>query len=271
LGFSGGLNNYQVALDQGISRSLLNDEIIYLRAQPGYQSGQLRVLLANGPFVLDYISGPFFEDMEVDEYLNVQLFDALGLPLTGYEKPVAVGKNFAVTATKIASDSMLFWDVIVGAVQIRDGKFLAVTDENGRFVLSKELVPEFKTETLWDIPVLSDTAALLRVKFEPNDYRSFSLPDGILQRVTVGMNPGDLPASRIEVVIQAQHPGALVEFGDWVAHSTVSYLSYQVTSTAYGSNVWQAGSLMLKPYFFTLQDIAARYDSSGYDSGVVYF
>ena len=270
LGISGGLRNYQVSLEQGISRDLVDGETIYLRAQPGYESGRLRAP-SSGPFVLDYISGPFFENSSIDDYLNVKLFDAMGSPLLGYENTIAVGKNFPVSAIKILTQSMLFWDVVFGTVQFHNEKFVAITDEHGRFTLSQELVPAFPPGTEWDIPVVSDSAAQLRVKFEPNGYRDFALSTGILQRIRVGSLLPEEPGSRIEIVVKSLNPYTRVEFNDWIPVASMSYLSYQITSTAYGTNVWQSGSLMLKPYFFVLDDLAARHDFSSYDQGVVHF
>lgn len=263
--------NYEIVLEEGISRSLLNDEDIVLRAQPGYQSNSTR-LKVNGPFVVDYISGPFFEDTDIEEFLNIQLLNALGSPLPGYSRPVSVGKNFAIPNVTIQASSMLFWDVVRGSVQFRDGKFIAITDSTGRFALSQFLVPAFSPGTEWVVPVRSNDTALLRIKFEPNDYRDFSLVTGALQRVTVGTLPTEQDARRIEVVVVTQQPFKEVEFNNWLPlASSVSSIVYQITSTAFGNNVWQAGSLMLKPYFFTTDDIAARYDFSAYDNGVIHF
>lgn len=262
--------NYELTLAQGISRSLTNGEDILLRAQPGYQSRDERIDI-RGPFVLDYISGPFFEDTVIEEYLNVQLFNSLGDSLPGFTTHQSVGKNSAVTAVSIPNESMLFWTVLAGSIQLRNGRFTAVTDSAGRFALSHELVPAFQPGTEWEIPVLANDSTVLRVAFVPNDYRDFSLGANLLQRVLVGTTSAEQPASRIEIAIRTEKAGSEVAFNDWLtATSAAARLSYQVTSTAFGDNVWQAGSLMLKPYFYTLDDIRARYDFNAYNQGVVH-
>jgi hypothetical protein len=265
-----GRSNYEIVLTEGVSRDLANEDLIILRAQPGYQSEKMR-LHVNGPFVVDYVSGPFFDGLQIDEYLNIQLFNTLGQPVAGYEQPVSVGKNFAVQGVSIRSDSMLFWDVLRGSIQYRNGKFIAVTDAAGKFALSKELVPEFTPGTEWTVSVRSNNPAALRVGFMPNGYRDFSLITNIRQRVVVGTETTEQNANRIEVVVTTQMPFKEVEFDNWhPTPSSVVSMVYQITSTAYGNSVWQAGSLMLKPQFFTLDDITARYDFSAYDNGVIH-
>lgn len=265
-----GRRNYELTLAEGIARSLANEEDILLRAQPGYESRDERIDI-RGPFVLDYVSGPFFEDTVIEEFLNVQLLNALGDPLPGFSTHQSLGKNSAVTAVSIPNESMLFWTVVAGSIQLRDGRFTAVTDTDGRFALSYELVPSFPSGTEWEIPVLSNDAAVLRVAFFPNDYRDFSLGANLLQRVVVGTTSSEQPATRIEVAIRTERAGSEVAFNDWLTvTSAAARLSYQVTSTAFGDNVWQAGSLMLKPYFYTLDDIRARYDFNAYNQGVVH-
>jgi hypothetical protein len=265
-----GRHQYQVTLEEGISRSLANEEDILLRAQPGYQSTALRVSRINGPFVVDFVSGPFFEKTTIDEFLSIQLFNALGDTITGYSEPVLVGKNFGVFDMPIKAESMLFWDVAHGSIQWRNGKLIAITDSNGRFLLYTDLVPAFTSGVEWEIPVKSNDTTSLSVRFYPNESRSFSLATGILTRIRVGTTTSDEDASRIEISVRTENPGSEVEFNNWLpTSSAVSTLLYQLTSTAFGSNLWQAGSLMLKEYFFTLDDISARYDFVSYDNGTI--
>lgn len=266
-----GRTNYELTLEEGIARALDNEEDILLRAQPGYESRAERIDV-RGPFVLDYVSGPFFEQTVVDEWLNVQLQNALGDPISGFSTPVSVGKNSPVVNMSIPNESLLFWTVIAGSVQFRNSRFTAVTDGDGRFALTHELVPPFPAGTEWEIPVLANDSALIRVAFVPNDYRTFSVGTNTPTRITVGIGASEQPATRIEIAVQTQNPGAEVVFNDWVTTtSAAAQLYYQVTSTAFGNNVWQAGSLMLKPYFFTLDDIRARHDFTAYNQGVVHF
>jgi len=265
-----GRRNYELVLAEGIARDLANDEEMLLRAQPAYQSRAGRIDV-RGPFVLDYVSGPFFEETVVDEWLNVQLQNSLGDPLPGFFSPASVGKNSAVTAMSIPNESLLFWNVIAGSVQMRDGRFTAVTDSDGHFAITQELVPAFLPGTEWEIPVISNDTTVLRVAFLPNEYRTFSLGANLLQRVTVGTVSSEQAATRIEIAIRTERAGSEVAFNDWLTTtSAAAQLVYQITSTAYGDNIWQAGSLMLKPYFFTLDDIGARYDFTAYNQGVVH-
>ena len=167
---------------------------------------------------------------------------------------------------------MLFWDVIRGSVQFKNGNFIAITDAEGKFVLSQHIVPEWSAGTEWQIPVIANDPTLLRVKFEPNDFRDFSLTTDVLQRVTVGTLPSEKATTRLEIVARSQTPFSEITFNNWLpTTSSVSFLLYQLTSTAFGDNVWKSSSLIVKPYFFSTADISARYDFSGYNNGVVHF
>jgi hypothetical protein len=263
------LTNYQIELADPTSRALANEEELLLRAQPAYRSLASRID-ATGPFCLDYLSGPFLDQTTVTEYLSIQLFTALGDPLTGFTIPALQAKNTAVSAMPIRAESMLFWDVVAGQVQFRDGRFTAVTDRSGHLTVSTELVPPFQPGVEWEVPVLADDTCLMRVRFVPNDFRDFSLGSGLLQRARVGTVPTDQQASRIEIAIRSERAGATIRFNDWLTlMSSASTLQYRLTSDAFGDQVWQAGSLMLKPYWFTLDDIRARYDFNAYNQGVV--
>lgn len=265
-----GRRNYEVVLAEGIARSLANEEDILLRAQPGYES-QAETIDVRGPFVMDFISGPFVEQTVIDEYLSVQLQNALGDPLPGFSSPAAVSKNSPVTAMSIPNEAMLFWDVITGSVQMRDGRFTAVTDSDGRFAVTQQLVPSFPAGTEWQIPVIANDAVLVRIGFLPNAFREFSLGANLAERITVGTTAVEADANRIEVVIRSERGGSEVSFNDWLTTtSAATQLQYLVTSTAFGNAAWQSSSLMLKPYFFTLADISARYDFTAYNQGVVH-
>lgn len=266
-----GRNNYELTLDQPITRSLVNEEDILLRGQAGYESQELRLSTVRGPFLVDYVSGPFFGDTIIDEYLNVRLKTALGDPVPGFADFVPVTKNAPIVNVRVPAESILFWQPIKGSVQLRGTTVTAITDAQGEFAVFSELVPAWPPGNEWVFPILSNTAALLRVRFTPNEFRDASLFAGVPARVTVGIGSGEQPGTRVEIVIKGA-PGAQVEIGDWLpSTSAVATLAYQVTSTAYGPNTWQASSLTLKPYFFTLADISARYDAHAYDQGVVHF
>jgi len=262
--------NYEVTLATGISRTLLNEDEILLRGQAAYESANARVR-ATGPFVVDFVSGSFFDTPTVTEYLSIRALNSLGDPLVGFTDFLPVGKNFPIVTASIRSDSMLFWRRIIGTQQYRDGRFVAITNTDNKFAISEELVPAFGPGHEWEIPVRANGTVLVGVRFVPNAIRRYSLVSGVTQRIRVGIGASEQPSNRVEVVVTSQRPNVQVEFNDWLpTESAVQTIQYQMTSTAYGSNVWQASSLVLKPYFFTLDDIRAQYDSTSYDQGAVY-
>ncbi len=263
---------YELDLAEGTNRSISNEEEILLSAQPGYQSLSNSATRVNGPFVIDFISGPFFEKTIIDEYLSIQLFNSVGDPVSGFETPVSSPKNTPVINLPINAESMLFWPVTQGKAGFSEGKFVATTDDNGRFVIHQEMVPAFPPGVEWQIPVTAFGTVLMTVRFYPNPARTFSLSAGNLQRVLVGMLPGDEPATRVEIALRSEQPNRSVEFSKWATNApAVSSIQYNMTSTAFGASEWQGGSLLLKEYFFTLEDVSARYDFSAYDNGVLHF
>jgi hypothetical protein len=262
--------NYELTLIQPIQRSLANEESLLLRAHPSYESRVARFNMP-GPFCLDYLSGPFFDRTVLDEYLSIQLRNAIGDTLPGYTSFVNVAKNFPITQVPIKADALLFWRAIAGQQQWIDGQFVAMTDANRHFCITQELVPEFPAGTEWSIPVLADDSGTIRVKFAPNDYRTYYFVPGIVQRITVGTESTDSDASRIEIAITTSRANARVQLGDWLTTQvSAQQLAYQITSTAYGDNVWQASSLQLKPYFYSLEYIRAQYDLTAYNQGSIH-
>ncbi len=216
------------------------------------------------------MSGAFFGETAIDDYLNVKLLTALGDPVPGFTDFVPVGKNFPVVRARIPADAMVLWNPIIGQMRLRDTKFLALL-QGGEFACTTELVPPFPPDSEWVVPVFASASALMRVRFYPNDWKDYTLVGGAVDRLQIGVTAGELASNRLEIAISSPVDDATIEFSDWLPTTAAASLVYQITSTAYGSDQWQSSSILFKPYFLRANDLSGRYDFSAYDQGVVYF
>jgi hypothetical protein len=182
---------YALTLDQGITRTLYDADEVFIKAQAAYFSeivptANLRDI---GPYLIDYVSGTLNSVPRPDETLCVKFYTSLNTPIGPADTTInlnTIDKNYLVLNTIINRESMLFWDIVDGQVQFVDSLFGAVTDDNGHFCISTELVPSFTPGCEWSIQVLSPGPGLLRVMFEPNGYQDFTIQTGS-QKVTVGV------------------------------------------------------------------------------------
>jgi len=141
------LQQYQVVLDKPIHRSLSDGDIIQLRAYPAYVSQTLPVPQAGsaelpvvGPFLLDWESFPFLNQLDVDEYQTVQLMNDARLPIGA---PRVIDKNHQILYTPIRADQFLWWHKVNGSIKYDDGakKLVAIPDDDGYWRIQYKCVP----------------------------------------------------------------------------------------------------------------------------------
>lgn len=282
---SGARFNYEIDLDPTtpLPRVLTVDEVVYLKALPAYSSGVLPVPTSVpngadllGPFLVDHLSGRFFTGDDITDTLSIQLYQS-GLPLSGYDYPVTVTKNHPITRIPIQNDSMLFWRRAAGEIGYSEHR-VRCTCVDGRFRLFTPIVPSWQVPAAapgavgveWDVRVLSASSATIRVAAHPNGYRDFFIYAGIPATLRVGAAAGSQPIECLDVIVSSETPDAMVEFSSWwPVGGHVTDISYNIVSTAVGSNRWQTSSLMAKPYFASLAELRLRYDYSGWNSGHV--
>ena len=136
VGESGGLHQYQVVLDKPLHRRLTDGDIIQLRAYPAYISPVTKVPQAGtvlpviGPYLVDWYSEPFIDDLDVQEYQTLQRFNDAQLPIGS---PMLVEKNHQIVFAPIRADQFLWWTRVYGVVKYDDklNKLIAEPDTDG--------------------------------------------------------------------------------------------------------------------------------------------
>ena len=175
-----GVYQYQVTFSTGIIRDIDDGETIQLRAYMAYQSPILNIPFlqgmqrrVSGPFLVDWVSAPLQNKMELDETQTVYLYNGNH---TLIEQPRVVTKNTYVLNAPIRADQFLFWQKVYGSLNYNDSlhRFMAVADTNGRWRLKHTcgpiLNPPSRTASGYLIVV---------VPTQLNDNENFVLNDSI--------------------------------------------------------------------------------------------
>jgi hypothetical protein len=144
------LNQYLVQLDKPLHRALSDNETIQLVAYPAYISRQLPIpqpgsteLPIVGPYLVDWFSAPFVNDLEFAEYQTLQrlndIRDAIG-------KPLAIEKNHQILFTPIRADQFLFWTRAAGKLEYDTAseRMVAETDSDGRWHIYHTCAPKLE-------------------------------------------------------------------------------------------------------------------------------
>lgn len=305
-GYSNSLSlvNTIVVLDNPIPRDLAIDDIVYLRAFPGYRSNVVNVPAHRrlphsiGPFVVDYVSGRFTDGPSPIESLNLQTFDGLDAPIDN-TYPVVVPKNQPVLRVPIHQSAFLFFHRYRGTITYRNDKFVLRNDDRGRCEIWADLVPNWpaplvgQSDVAWTtrLTFKSGSVNALYYQFEPNPIaRVPGFPDQLLaagsgagneaKNVTIGLHAGQLPATRLRITTSGE-PNAEIEMDGWNVIGKVDdglwkaegqqseKLQYGIVARQVGAFDWQAGSLQIKPYFKTLADLYTQMDVDVLDGGTL--
>lgn len=145
--YGSGIYQYQITLDRVLQQNLVDGQVLQLRAYPAYKSnirnvpsdaGSLRRI--SGPFLIDWVSAPLRNKMEVGETQTVYYYNNSRLLLT---KPRVVEKNTTVLRNPILPDQFLFWQKVNGEISYdnRYKKFVMIPNKDGHWRLKYECVP----------------------------------------------------------------------------------------------------------------------------------
>jgi hypothetical protein len=237
-----------------------------------------------GPCVLDAFYGGLLNTNVINTKLGIQTWDSFGqqanLALTGDQQWQEVPSNYLVLERPITSDSLLFWQRITGNFQYQKrGFFQAELSSEGRFSFSTGLlVPKWPTdhEYGWVIPLFSRSPVRAVVQFEPQAEQIFEIPSNTLTfiRPHVLVDPNGTPIDRLIISFKGS-PNSRVEIRDLEYDGTlVTSLSYYILGSgeAYGQKRWLAGGFSVKPLFYSLAVLQARYSDgvSRYNAGHIY-
>lgn len=275
------LYNSSVVLADPIPRDLSIDDVVYLRVLPGYRSEVVDVPTTFrspepfGPFVVDYRSGRFTDQVDPEERLAVETLRYDDQPADpGDPLPRSVPKNHPVIRCTISRTSPLFWNRLRGTCTYRAGWLVLRADDRGRCTVWTDLVPEWPGPARWTARVRYVAANPVGVVYRFWPQAQVTLPGGSggqLGSISLELSPG--LANRLVLSITGQ-PGAELEVADfqydgretgWAQRygptDEVTRLRYSLAADVTGPAGWQAGSLQCKPYFQTIADLRTRLDS----------
>jgi len=285
---------YQYYIELGTNTGLLPfiPEVglrLYLKAAPLFYRGEwgngdISIPDDVGPCVVDAFYGSLLDTNKVETKLGIQTWDAFGqqtnADLAGDQPWQVIPENRLILERPIISDSLLFWQRITGNFQYQKrGYFQAELTDEGKFCFSSNLlVPKWPSdrEYGWVIPLFSRSAVRCVFQFEPQAQQVFDIPSNTLTfiRPRVYVDSNNTPIDRILVSFKGS-PNSRVEIRDWQYDgSMVTSLSYYILGTkeAFGQKRWLAGGFSIKPLFYNLAVLRARYSDrvSRYNAGHTY-
>ncbi len=178
VGMANGLHQYQVVLDKPTHRALANSEIIQLRAYPAYvspilgipQVGTAQIPIV-GPYLVDWYSEPFINQLDVTEYQTLQRFNDARLAIG---PPVAIEKNHQVLSVPIRSDQFMWWTRVCGSIKYDDTihKLIAIPNVDGYWWLKHDCRPYV------DVPAVAAKGLIITVaKASLANNDQFRIPD----------------------------------------------------------------------------------------------
>jgi len=142
-----GIYQYQLTLDRRLVHALADETIVQLKANLAYQSKILNVpstsgfqRRVSGPFVVDWVSAPLRNKLELDETQTLYLYTTARSQL---EDPRVVEKNSVILREPIRADQFLFWDKVDGGINYDNGlkRFVMLPNKNGEWRIKHKCVP----------------------------------------------------------------------------------------------------------------------------------
>ena len=259
---------------------------LYLKASPLYYRGEwgngdIAIPEDVGPCVVDAFYGDLLNTNTIETKIGIQTWDAFGQQINAGDQPwQVIPSNKLILERSIISDSLLFWQRITGNFQYKKrGYFQAELTDEGKFCFSSNLlVPKWPSdhEYGWVIPLFSRSDVRCVFQFEPQEPQIFEIPSNTLTfiRPRVYVDSNNIPIDRILVSFKGS-PNSRVEIRDWQYDGQiVTSLSYYILGTkeAFGQKRWLAGGFSVKPLFYNLAVLRARYSDrvSRYNAGHIY-
>jgi len=255
---------------------LIENHVVYLRCYPAYLSSMMPIPQIGvnygslGPLLFDSTSALLLDrNEELEEYMGVQLYDSMKNKFS--TELVSTGKNYLVKQLPIKSDSFLLFDKIYGLLNYANGSFLAGADENGKFAIISQLVPEITAPMKWIFSVEPTCNASMRVRLWPNDAQEFQLTANTKTSYIVELAEGDEDATKFEINILFDDYPATCSISDFTLQgSRVSFFRYSLMSRVNGDFSWGSTGLLIKPLFLNLDYIKSVRDyGSGHNTGFV--
>jgi hypothetical protein len=279
-------NIYVLDLAQPIPIALQAEvSSIYLRAFPSYVSNVLNVPpLGNsqlGPFLLDFVASPLDSIPSYDETFAIRTLDASGTILIegGANYFETVDHNHPVVNRQIYAENMIFWDMVrgYGGFLLPNTFLMTCTEQlsSGDWVARcyTRLVPPLVPGITYNLTVSANTAGSFIVIPYPYPAVNTTLTNGTPTLVSFSTPPGGAPITRLDFIYKTNRQDTQVQISDisLPVDTLVSNFQYSYVFKVLGSTNFQATSVIIKPYFLSLDDLSATYDSGqAYNSGFIY-
>lgn len=266
---------FELTLNEGIPYALATDQEIQMRAFPAYFTPIIKVPKSPvssrelGPFLVDFYGGRINNGPTPEVFFTAQFYDVFSNKIQS-EDPVLISENFPIFSRSMTGDTLLFWDLMTGTMKLQDGNTIAVFDEAGNFGLTYDLQPRIAPGASWKFNVKTTHPTTLRVGFEPNPFTTFQLPAFANVNIKVGTLPGNATIEKITIV-GSSVPGSEITLGPWILQGDqAERMAFGIMTRVDKEAVWLATSIIVKPYFLSLDYLTTSYDSaSAYDSGYI--
>lgn len=269
---------YSLELDQPIPIGLALNQMIYLRAYPGYQSKVLAVpQLSNGAligtFLVDYLGTPLDSIPQYKEVFSIRTLDGGSQPVDGTNNALeTVSKNTPIIHRPIFAENMIFWKILRGSGGFKSpNRFRLLTDSENKARVSTNLVPAFPAGGSWTFTIYPSASGTFVVYTEPYGSTSYTLQSNVPQTITITTPPGGAPWTRLDFLCVLDAAGEVGISDASIVGSVVTSIQYGLVVHVLGSSNYQTTGLIVKPMFFSLSDVSANYDTGQtYNSGIIY-
>lgn len=271
---------YIMNLEEPIQRDLAADELVYIRAFPGYFSTSVRIPNPvnssdqMGPVLVDNLSGRLTEGKNFRETLSIKTIDRRGNFILGDDNNYdIISKNHLLLNRPIRSHAFVFFETAVGEVKFTPSR-VVFTSNTPQFRIGQKLVPKFPADgTTYKFNTTSTVEATMRIFFHPYDDNPIVLNiKPIPQSHTVSLPVGVEDIGLMEITIQSLSNDVSVQMSDWTTDATVNQIEYSFIAEAEGFAAYQSTGLLVKPFFLSTDLLQGTYDSGDtYNSGFIYF
>lgn len=269
---------YSLELDQPLTIPLQADQLIYLRAYPGYQSKVLSLpKLTNngliGTFLVDYLGTPLDSIPQYNETFSIRTLDGGSTPVDGTNSALkTVEKNTPIINRPIFAENMVFWKILRGSGGFQSpNRFRLLTDSENKGRVSTNLVPAFPAGGSWTFTLTPSASGTFVVYTEPYGSTSYTLKSNVTQQITIKTPTGGAPWTRLDFLCVLAAPGEVIIGDASVVGSVVTQIQYGLVVQVLGSSNYQTTGLIIKPMFLSLSDVSASYDTNQtYNSGIIY-
>ena len=266
---------FELTLTDGIPYALTTDQEVQMRAFPAYFTPIIKVPKSPvsarelGPFLVDFYGGRINNGPSPDVFFTAQFYDVFSNKIFSND-PILISENFPIFSRSMSSDALLFWDLMTGSMQLSNGNAVAVFDDVGNFGVTYDLQPRIAPGQSWKFNVKTTQATILRVGFEPNPFTTYNLPAFANVNIEVGTLPANSTIEKITIV-GSSVPGSKIVLGPWqLQGDQAERMSFGIMARVDKEALWLASSVIVKPYFLSLDYLTTSYDSaSAYDSGYI--